>query len=108
MSETIIHKPDQKDFQDNKIIAMIAYLGILCLIPLLGKKESSYAQFHGRQGVVLCILWIVTWVIGWIPFVGWALWIASIILTIVGLQNAYSGKMEELPVIGKYADKIKL
>lgn len=100
--------PDQKDFQDNKIIAMMGYLGILCLIPLLGRKDSPYAQFHGRQGLILCILWLITWVVGWFPFVGWALWIASIILTVVGMQNAYNGKTEELPVIGKYAEKIKL
>ncbi|MCX6778797.1 MAG: DUF4870 domain-containing protein [Candidatus Magasanikbacteria bacterium] len=100
--------PDPKDFKNNKIIAAVGYLGILCLIPLLGKKDSPFAQFHGKQGLVLCILWLVTWVVGWIPFVGWALWVASIIFTVVGMQNVYNGKMEELPVIGKYAEQIKI
>jgi len=107
--ETEIKKvPEQKDFENNKIIAAVGYLGLLCLIPLLGKKDSPFAQFHGKQGLVLCILWLATWVVGWVPFIGWALWVAAIIFTIVGMQNAFSGKMEELPVIGKYADQIKL
>ncbi len=100
--------PSEKDIQDNKIIAAIGYLGILCLLPLLGKKDSVYAQFHGKQGLVLCLLWVVTILIGWIPFIGWALWIAAVVFTVVGISNAYSGKMEELPIIGKYAEKINL
>lgn len=108
MSESVIHKSDKKDFEDNKFLAVVGYLGILCLIPLLAKKDSPYAQYHGKQGLVLCILWVITWLIGWFPLVGWALCIAAIILTIIGIQNAWSGKLEELPVIGKYAEKIKL
>lgn len=100
--------PEQKDFESNKIIAVVGYLGLLFLIPLLGKKDSPYAQFHGKQGAVLCILWLAAWFIGWIPFVGWALWIAAIVFTVVGIQNAYNGKMEELPIIGKYAENIKI
>ncbi|KKR48911.1 MAG: hypothetical protein UT86_C0002G0086 [Candidatus Magasanikbacteria bacterium GW2011_GWC2_40_17] len=100
--------PEQKDFEDNKIIAVIGYLGVLCLVPLLGRQNSPYAKFHGKQGLVLCLLWLVTWVLGWFPLLGLVLWIASIILTVVGISNAYQGKMDELPIIGKYAEKIKI
>jgi uncharacterized membrane protein len=103
-----IKMPDAKDAADNKVVAMIGYLGILCLLPLLLKKDSAFAQFHGKQGLVLCLAWIVVMLVGWFPFIGWVLWIATVVLTVVGMMNAYNGKMELLPLIGQYADKIKL
>ena len=44
---------------DNKIIAALSYIGILCLIPLLAKKDSKFAQEHGKQGLIMLIAWIV-------------------------------------------------
>lgn len=103
-----IKTPDAKDAADNKAVAMIGYLGILCLLPLLLKKDSAFAQFHGKQGLILCLAWIVVMLVGWFPFIGWALWLVAVVFTVLGLMNAYNGKMEPLPFIGQYADKIKL
>ena len=48
--------PEQdKEIQEGKMYAVIAYLGILCLVPLLLKKENKFALFHGKQGLVLFI-----------------------------------------------------
>ena len=98
------------DAEENKLIAAIGYLGILCLIPLLGKKDSPFAQFHGKQGLVLFIAYICLAVVGWIPILGWLVafvaGIALFVLFVIGVMNALGGKMEKLPVIGQYADKI--
>jgi len=103
---------DPKDIEENKILAVIGYLGILFLVPLLAKKESPYAQFHGRQGMVLFIVEVVGYLIAVIPFVGWflslILGIFTFVLAIMGIINAAGGKMKELPVIGEYAKKINL
>src|SRR3990167_5276307 len=37
--------------KDARILAAIGYLWILCLLPLLGKRQSEFAQFHGKQGL---------------------------------------------------------
>lgn len=101
-----------KDVDDNKVIAAIGYLGILFLIPLLAKKDSPYAQFHAKQGMVLFIFGILVSVVVMVPFIGWVVgafgWLASVIFFIMGLINALGGKKEQLPVIGKYADQIKI
>jgi len=103
---------DPKDVADNKILAIIGYLGILCLVPLLGKKESKYCQFHGKQGLVLFIAWVVVNIVAVVPFLGWLIAffgnIACLILMIVGILNASKGEMKELPVLGEYAKKINL
>ena len=36
--------PDPNDVQSNKVMAILAYFGILFLIPLLAAKESAYAR----------------------------------------------------------------
>ncbi len=103
---------DKKDIEDNKVLAVISYLPPLCLVPLLLKKDSPYAKFHGIQGLVLLIAWIASSAIMIIPILGWIAgfvgYVACTILTIVGLINSWQGEMKELPWIGKYAKSLNL
>ncbi len=100
------------DIEDNKAIAALSYLGLLVLIPLLAKKDSPFAQFHAKQGLVLLIAWVIIGFVSWIPFVGWAVGILGaiflFILFIMGLVNALSGQVNELPLIGQYAKNFNL
>ena len=104
--------PNPKDIEENKAIAAIGYISILCLVPLLMKKDSPYAQFHGKQGMVLFIASIILMVANVVPILGQLIWVVGsiiiIILMVIGIMNAVSGKTEELPVIGTYAKMIKL
>lgn len=103
---------DKKDIDENKIIAALSYLGLLCLIPLLAKKDSKFAQEHGKQGLVLLIAWMVIWVIGIVPILGWIVsFIGSIILLIVNLiaiVKTLMGDFWEIPVLGQYRHQFKL
>lgn len=98
--------PDQKDVEQNKIFAVLSYLGILVLVPLLAKKDSKFAMFHAKQGLVLLIGWAIGWLLSFV-FVGFILDVILIIFSIWGLINAATGKMTKLPVIGDLAAKFK-
>jgi hypothetical protein len=50
---------DQKDIQDNKAITYLSYIGLLFLVPMLAKKESKFAMFHAKQGLILTIGWFI-------------------------------------------------
>ena len=116
MTDTKAEAPDSKDIEDNKVIAAIGYLWILCLVPLLAKKDSKFAQHHGRQGLVLTVISIILWVVGFvlifIPIIGWLIlfvaWITLIVLAVMGIVKSLNGEYWEIPVIGEYAKKIKL
>lgn len=95
---------NDKDVQDNKLWAFVGYLGILCLIPLLAKKDSKFAQFHAKQGLIILIGMFFIW----IPFIGWLLGIVLFVFWIMGVINVFSGKMKKLPIIGDIAEKINL
>jgi fumarate reductase subunit D len=103
---------DKKDIDDSKAFAAIGYIGILCFVPLLLKKDSPYAQFHGKQGLVLFIAEVVIFFINIIPVLGQLVWLFAsvlfLILSIFGLLKAWNGESWELPVLGEYAKKIKL
>jgi len=95
---------EDKDIKDNKLWALLGYLGILCLIPLLGKKDSKFAQFHSKQGLVLLIGEFFVW----IPFAGWILGIIIFILWIMGIVSVINGKMKPLPIVGELAAKLNI
>jgi len=94
-------------------MAILCYLGILVLIPLLTEaKNDPFVKFHIKQGLVLLIFDVVMSVILAIPVIGWVAggigWIFTLILFIMGIINAAGGQEKELPVIGKYAEKINI
>ncbi len=94
-------------------MAIIAY--ILFFIPLLtgDAKKDSFVKYHTKQGLVLFLLVALLNVVDWImPFyfwwtINWILSLGALVLLIVGISNAASGKQEPLPVIGKFSDYFK-
>ncbi len=93
-----------KDVEENKAITVLSYLGILCLVPLLLKKDSKFAKFHARQGLILTI----GWVFSWLPFIGWILSVILAIFAIWGIINVLNGKYVALPIVGDLAEKINI
>ncbi len=106
-----ISKPGIPKSEDKNLIAILSYIGILFLVPLLAAKDNPFAQFHAKQGLVLFIAEIATMVIAWIPILGWLIgfvcWIIWLVLSIIGIINVVSGKQTPLPIIGKFAEKFK-
>ena len=104
---------DQSDIDNNKVMGVLSYLGILVIIPLLAAKESKFARFHANQGLILVIVEIlaaaVLGALSGIPLIGWIfsiasalIGIASLVLAIIGIVNVVNGKAKELPIIGGY------
>lgn len=101
---------DPADIEANKVLALLSYLGILWLIPLLAAPNSRFAKFHTNQGLVLwianLIVGVVSPILAVIPILGWialiVLWIITLALMIIGIVNAVQGRAKQLPIIGKF------
>lgn len=100
--------PIDKDIENNQVIAAVGYIWILCLIPLFLKRDSKFAQFHAKQGLILFILELVGMLIFWIPMVGFLLYVLVILFAVMGIINALQGKYWEMPILGKYAKRVNL
>lgn len=103
---------EDSQIQEGKIFAVLAYLSVLCFIPLLLKKENKFALHHGKQGLVILIGEVALGVIAWIPFLGWVLApigsLVFLVLSLIGIIQAAAGNYWKCPVVADFADKIKL
>lgn len=108
---------DPQDIQNNKTMAILAYLGILVLVPLFAAKESRFARYHTNQGLILAIVEVAYGIIysilsGIILAISWRLYflvsiiglvsIVFLVAIVIGIINAANGRAKELPVIGKF------
>ncbi len=110
---------DPADIAQNKVMGILAYLGILALIPLFAAKDSRYARFHTNQGLILLIfeaaISVLSWIISAIFLSAFYFWgayrfldllldllsLGCFGLSIYGIVNAAQGKRQELPIIGR-------
>jgi len=96
---------------------LFAFLGVFLtiigfVIALAAKKDDKYVMFYGKQGLVLFIAWAIAWAVMMIPFIGWVvgwiLYLCVFVLWIIGIIYSFSGEMKPVPVIGQFAEKIKI
>ncbi|MBD3244902.1 MAG: hypothetical protein GF335_02825, partial [Candidatus Moranbacteria bacterium] len=62
-------KFDPKDVAENKGIAVVGY--IIFFVPMLVKKDSKFAMFHAKQGMVIAIVSVGLSLVSWVPIIGW-------------------------------------
>ena len=103
---------------DSKTFAFLATLLSVVgfIIALLVKKDDKYVMYYAKQSLVIfiaaVIVGVIGWILVWIPIIGWlVIWILNLIVLILWLISwiyALSGEMKEVPLVGKYAEKISL
>ncbi|MBP8639784.1 MAG: zinc-ribbon domain-containing protein [Oscillospiraceae bacterium] len=93
------------DAEENKLISILCYFGLLFLIPYLTKPESPFVKFHSNQGLVLMLFVIAARIAAVIPILGWiigiACWVFALVCFIIGIVNVCNGDMKKLPIIGE-------
>ena len=110
-----------EEIENGKVMAFLSYLSLtvglpLFVIPLVVEdmKKNKYTMFHTEQAIICYIAFIIGIVagtIGSIFCVGAIFYLISLaawIFSIIGIINAFNGKLEPLPVIGQYGEKLNL
>lgn len=115
---------DEQDIQQNKILALVSYLGYFFFIPMIVKPQSRYLRFHGNQGLTLLLTEIVLGAVHavlcglfglfglagvagaiisgiFVVLFSIAIYGAMLVWVILGIYNAVTGKAKELPLIGR-------
>lgn len=104
--------------QENTVVNVLAYLGILFFLPLVVTPESRSGRFHANQGLILLILSILGSIalsIVTALFAAISLWLIFIptllssvfglgilALVIIGMINAGKGEEKPLPLVGGF------
>jgi len=108
------NKKSEKFKQNEKLCGILTYFlaGIIWYFVDEEMKKSKFVKFHVKQALILLIANIIISVAGSIiPFIGWFIILPLgslfiLILWIIGIISAINGKEKELPIIGKYAEKV--
>lgn len=109
-------KKDNRDSSNEKLLAAMAYLGILAVVPFFMEKKTQFVRFHLGQGVTLFaaeilygimyqFLAVTVLMVSWrlyliIRIAGYAAFVFPV-LSVIGIINVVNGQEKELPVIGK-------
>lgn len=102
-----------------QLCAILSYLliGIIWYFVDKPMQKNGFVKFHVKQAIILFIFGII-WSIGvniifGLIFFGIFLWpfiqllsLVPLVFTIIGILNALNKNEKELPIIGKYAEKL--
>jgi uncharacterized membrane protein len=98
---------DEPPVREGIIFAVLAYLSILCIIPLIFKKDNAFVLHHSKQGLVIFVgqlcVFIFQIVFPWLLKLG--LFVLGI-LSLVGILACLRGRTIDLPVVSRIADLI--
>lgn len=110
---------------DRTVMVVLSYLGILCLIPLLTKKDDPEVQWHAKNGLafmiadiaIYIVLGIISAVGGRIPVAGCGiaaimgvLWcvvpIGILVVHVLAIVKGVNGQRFRVPFVSDFADKM--
>ncbi len=100
---------EEKQIREGKIFAVLSYLMILCIIPLVLKKDNPFVLSHGKQGLVIFIGEVAVFILSIVT--PWLLRFGIFILLVIsfwGIIEVLRGRYTRLPFICDIADKINL
>ena len=99
---------ESKDVEENKYVAALSYIFILFLVPLFLKRESPFAQFHAKQGLVLTIIFFIGTFVFWIPIIGWLAFLFLLVVDLMALVKTLHGHAWEIPLIKDVVKKLNI
>jgi uncharacterized membrane protein len=106
----MIDKIEEKETEEGKFFAIISYLSFLCIISLVLKKDNKFALYHAKQGLVLFVFEVGSFILSIIPILGGVVRTFGLIVFILAslwcILQVLMGKCNRLPVISEIADNI--
>ena len=82
------------------------------LLALFARKKDAYVMYYAKHSLVLFLFFVIVWVAGMLPLIGWAIRVVGImlflILWVLAFVAALSGEKKTLPVVTELAEKIEL
>ena len=89
-------EPTDPIIQEGKFFAVVGYISFLCFVPLFLKRDNRFAQFHGKQGLVLFILEVAASILKAVPALGDVVFTLAFvilgILSLVGMVKVLMGE----------------
>lgn len=88
---------EQRDIRLNKDVAAFSYIWIMSVIIFASRRDSKFVQYHSKQGIILFLLSVITYLIPWAGKFLAMLVVAGMLL---GFINAAQGRYADVPIVG--------
>ncbi|MEO5364233.1 MAG: hypothetical protein H7838_11510 [Magnetococcus sp. DMHC-8] len=100
----------ERAYSRTRLMAILSYLGVLCLIPLIFSRGDDYVNFHARQGLVLWIWGVLAIFSLHVPVLGPFFFSSSVffitVLSMAGLLSVLLSRRWRFPVVGMLAGRL--
>ncbi len=119
-----------REDSNDKVMGILSYCGLLCLIPMFTAKDSEFVRYHVKQGATICFFSIIYSFINFLltiivnvifpPFyqndiVGWVsnpvasvinttlslVHIFFLVLALMGISSVLQKQTKEIPIVCK-------
>ena len=98
-----------KSIDEDRVFALLSYLSVFCMIPLLYKKDNEFVVSHARQGLALFLCEFGVFIISIIlPFLMKPFLFVFGVLAFWGMIKALRGERVQLPGIYPLSNKLVL
>jgi len=100
---------DLRQVLNVKVITLLSYFPVLCIIPLILKKDDPFVLSHGKQGLVIFMAEIGIFILSiLVPVFLKIGMFVLLVASFLGMIAVLKGKTIQFPVISQIADKISL
>lgn len=97
---------------EGKFVAAVGYVLFLCFVPLILKKGNRFAQFHGKQALILFLFEVGSTMMNAVPVIGNLMFqtavIFFILLSLIFIVKVLRNEYWEFPLISPIASKITI
>ncbi len=100
---------------DEKILAILGYIGFLCVLPIALKPKSEICQHHGKQALAVTLMFFLAAAVTFnlttlfqskvLMYLTLVIKVAWVAVAILGILGASAGKKNKLPFFSSIAKK---
>ncbi|HEY3294307.1 MAG TPA: hypothetical protein VGL38_02610 [bacterium] len=98
-------QPSANVSEDDKLLAVLSYVPILCLIPYLRTDRSAFVSAHVRLGMTLFVIEIFALILRYLRVVWDVIILLCVIAALVGIANGVRGRLFSLPYLSDLFSK---
>ena len=97
------------DIEEKNIYAVLCYIGILIVVPLIVKKNDPYVNWHIRQGLVVLTIIVFSLIASaWMERTGNLMFLLIITVDLIAAVQALIGRRWKIPLLGDIANKFSM
>lgn len=98
-----------KSIEEDRVFSMLSYMSVLCMFPLIYKKDNEFVVSHARQGLAMFLCEFVVFIVSILfPFLMKPFLFVFAVLAFWGMIKALRGERVEIPVIYPLSQKLVL